>query len=88
MLILTPERAAKRQQAREVFPNAEWLPGDEPPCGTRVLRSNGQVATVLGSYTGPEPTFEDWWLLDCGYQGEHVGHAPALDWPPTLRRAP
>ncbi len=38
MILMTPGRAQARQKARKNFPLAEWLPGDEPPCGLSVKK--------------------------------------------------
>ena len=82
MIILTPELAAKRIQARRVFPNATWLPGDEPPIGMKVRRADGAIAEVRGVFTGPDLYVRYWWLLrDERYDRD------VFDWPPTLRMA-
>ena len=77
-ILLTPRLATLRIRARENFPDAEWLPGDECPVGARVIRRDGYPATVLGP--AKSDLNEWWWLLrDDRYPYE------VLEWPPTLR---
>jgi hypothetical protein len=82
MIILTRELVELRIQAREMYPDAEWLPGDEPPAGLVVLRSDGASATVLGQAYKQKNNLTYWWCLrDERYPGYEV-----LDWPPSLHR--
>lgn len=78
-MILTKELCDKRAEAREAFPNYEYLPGDTPPIGRSVLTSNLREAIILGEYPGTrDGELKNWWLLKT-----KDGHV-ILEWPPSL----
>lgn len=83
MVILTPSIAALRQEARRIFPNACWLPGDSIPVGERV-EYDGQICTVAGPYRGKDSSegeaLEGWWLLE----GPWCDQGFLIVWPPIL----
>lgn len=89
MIILTKELAELRIQARTNFPNADFLPGDDPPVGETLYRTNysGKIEplVVLGEFQPEEAqkSLRYWWKVDWHYRGER--HT-ALEWPPNLRR--
>lgn len=94
-IILTPELAEIRIEARKIFPNHDFLPGDDCPIGQKVIRSNGEMATVMGCHR-PDPTSgiingQYWWQvrLDSQKLFDNMTKKEAfvLDWPPTLRKA-
>ena len=79
-IVLTPALLAKRKQAREVFPNATWLPGDPCPIGARVRRHSGGTATVVGPYNVSEDdALAFWWRIHDDDLDMDV-----YDWPPSL----
>ena len=88
MIILTQELAKLRQEARKNFPNAIWLPGDDPPCGTVVFRDGKKIGTVEGEFIPPadDPDrLRYWWRIkrdDMQLQGKQ---ATSIEYPPTLR---
>lgn len=90
MIVMTPQLAELRLQARRFYPEATWLPGDEPPCGERVQElSDGLIGTVQGVFTGkdsqPGEPLHCWWLVkihDKRFEPPQL----LLSWPPRLRR--
>jgi hypothetical protein len=82
MIILTPELAEKRIQARQVYPGCEWLPGDDCPSGMEVLSRHGDKCIVLNEYqpSSEHPELAYWWRV------ETPNKQIALEWPPTLKR--
>ena len=82
---LTPELAEKRAEARKIFPNCEFLPGDPCPVGSTVYE-NGREGIVVSPYTGNGSEiggdFYGWWVVDL--VGKHT-IKNTLQWPPTLK---
>ncbi len=88
-MILTAELAEARIKARKVFPGCTWLPGDLCPSGTRALRHNGHVVTILREYTGDSENLRYWWVIDDPAIRTSKGRViEVLEWPPTLSRVP
>ncbi len=88
IVILTPELAERRIEARERFPAADFLPGDPVPHGLTVYRWNGEPCLVLREYV---PQQEDhhlrfWWVVQSTFADGKTFEC--LDWPPTLSRKP
>lgn len=97
-IILTPELAEIRIEARKIFPNHDFLPGDDCPAGQRVIRQNGETATILGPARLSKDSAvlhkEYWWEVETDEEIFHdlpgrrgVRKMRVLDWPPTLRKA-
>lgn len=92
VLVFTPALLAARKQARENFPDAEFLPGDDPPVGERLRRANGEVVEVIGRYDAPTETdaMAFWWRVwlpgPFTVGGQTMPRVEALEWPPYLHR--
>jgi hypothetical protein len=85
-VILDSALVELRLEARRVFPNALFLPGDDPPVGDTVELDDGGVAVVVG----PSPAVRGWWIVGAGpgnrwRWGDGPGHL-WLIWPPTIVR--
>jgi len=78
-MIMTIELADKRKQAREVYPDCDWLPGDECPIGTVVTRFQGDKAEILGE--SKDENLKYWWILK-----DFKMNAIVYDWPPSLKK--
>lgn len=90
MIILTPELAECRMEARKIFPNPDFLPGDDCPSGQKVVRLNGEPAIVLRPYKpGPDSAVVNgkyWWHIELPNTIHEGKPMVVLEWPPCLRK--
>ena len=81
MIILSKDLAEDRIQARQIWPEAKWLPGDPCPIGMEVRDQNAQEYVITGEGLGENQIFKFWWR---GVNTTRPGDPETMLWPPSL----